>query len=51
MSMNMNLYKLFALALVTSALFNCLTVQAQENQSETTLTVPVTVDKGPEALQ
>ena len=46
--MNMSLYKLFALALVTSVLVICLPAQAQENQTETTLTVPVTVDKGPE---
>ena len=46
--MNMNLYKLFALTCVTSILVNCIPVQAQENQTETTITVPVTVDKGPE---
>ena len=51
MSMNMNLYKLFALVCVASVLVICLPVQAQEKQTETTLTVPVIVDKGPEALQ
>ena len=48
MSMNMNLYKLFALAVVASVLVSCLPVQAQEKQTETTLTVPVIVDTGPE---
>ena len=44
----MKLYELFALVFVTSVLFICSPVQAQENQTETALNVPVTVDKGPE---
>jgi len=44
----MNSPRFLTLLLVLSSLLNCLAVQAQEQQTETTITVPVTVDKGPE---
>ena len=44
----MNLPKFFILAFITFSLVTGLPVQAQEKQTETTLTVPITVDKGPE---
>ncbi len=44
----MKLHKFFILAFITFALVTGLPVQAQETQTETTLTVPITVDKGPE---
>ena len=48
MSMKMNLHKFFILALVTFALASGLPVHAQEKQIETTVTVPISVDTGPE---
>ncbi len=44
----MNPHKLFVLTFVSSVLINCLPVQAQEQPTDTTLAVPVVVDKGPE---
>ena len=44
----MKLHKFFILAFVTFVLVTGLPVQAQETQTETTLTVPITVDRGPE---
>lgn len=46
--MNMNPRKLFLLTLISSFLVNCLPVQAQEQPTETTVAIPVVVDKGPE---
>ena len=46
--MKINLQKLFSLALVTFFLITCLPLQAQDQATETTVVVPVTVDSGPE---
>ena len=46
--MKINLQKLYVLAFIALFLVNCLPVQAQEQATEHTVVVPVTVDKGPE---
>jgi MscS family membrane protein len=46
--MKMKSQKLCVLAFIAFFLVNCLPVQAQEQTTDTTVVVPVTVDKGPE---
>jgi MscS family membrane protein len=46
--MKISLRKLRVLAFIAFFLVNCLPVQAQEQATETTVVVPITVDKGPE---
>ena len=46
--MKIGLRKLRVLAFIAFFLVNCLPVQAQEQATETTVVVPITVDKGPE---